>query len=84
MDEQRQDDQLELIYNKTVLMHDIALKPTDDREAWWEKVQETNKRNLTRENLEPCERNRIFSDSSTKQRYKDKLCQSKNRLDKTI
>ena len=32
MDEQRQDDQLEPIYNSSVPIHDVALKT--DRERW--------------------------------------------------
>ena len=49
--------------------------------------QAINKRNLTRENLDVAmkrkrfERNRISSDSNTKQRHGDSLYQSKNRKD---
>ena len=51
--------------------------------------QATYERNLTRENLETLKkeksqvRNGIYTDSHTKQRHKDQLCQNKNRQDAT-
>ena len=51
--------------------------------------QAINKRNFTQKTLDmakklkPFERNRISSDSNTKQRHRDSLYQSKNRQDTT-
>ena len=48
MDEQRQDDQLEPIYNRSVQIQDIALKTSrDDRDGWPERVREIRSGNVT-------------------------------------